>query len=127
MDIKKIEEAHKLGETLSMLLNFTSGGGYDSRSALFSKKYLLTKILGFTEEEYQEMQNGLMEEIAERKLKKKQIEARLRKKEAECDFVDEECVGDDYCLNVSSDIGECRPIPLTAKIGSAPTFQTSNW
>lgn len=96
MDIKKNEEAHKLGETLSMLLNFTSGGGYDSRSALFSKKYLLTKILGFTEEEYQEMQNGLMEEVAERKLKKKQIEAKLRRKEAECDFVDEECTGDDY-------------------------------
>lgn len=125
MDIKKIEEAHKLGETLSMLLNFTSSGSYDARNALFSKKYLLTKILGFTEEEYQEMQNGLMEEIAERKLKKKQIEAKLRKKEAECDFVDEEYDGDIGCINVSSDIGECRPIPYTAK---APLkLEENNW
>lgn len=86
MDIKKIEDAHKLAETMSILLNFTPRGRFDRGDALFSKKYMLTKILGFTDEEYKEMQDGLIEELAELKLRQKRIDAELKKLDLAADF-----------------------------------------
>jgi hypothetical protein len=86
MDIKKIEDAHKLAETMSILLNFTPRGRFDRGDTLFSKKYMLTKILGFTDEEYKEMQDGLIEELAELKLRQKRIDAELKKLDLSADF-----------------------------------------
>jgi len=86
MDIKKIEDAHKLAETMAILLNFTPRDRFDRGDALFSKKYMLTKILGFTEEEYKEMQDGLIEELSERKLRQKRIDAQVKKLDLSADF-----------------------------------------
>ena len=86
MDNKKIEDAHKLAETMAILLNFTPRGRFDRGDALFSKKYMLTKILGFTDEEYKEMQDGLIEELAELKLRQKRIDAELKKLDLAEDF-----------------------------------------
>ena len=86
MDNKKIEDAHKLAETLSILLNFTPRDRYNRGDALFSKKYMLTKILGFTEEEYKEMQDGLIEELSELKLRQKRIDAQVKKLDLSADF-----------------------------------------
>lgn len=86
MDIKKIEDAHKLAETMAILLNFTMRGRFDRGDTLFSKKYMLTKILGFTDEEYKEMQDGLIEELAELKLRQKRIDAEVKKLDLSADF-----------------------------------------
>ena len=92
MDNKKIEDAHKLAETLSILLNFTPRNRFDRGDALFSKKYMLTKILGFTEEEYKEMQDGLIEELAELKLKQKRIDAQVKKLDLSADFEEDHAI-----------------------------------
>lgn len=87
MDIKKIEDAHKLAETMAILLNFTPRGRFDrGDNTLFSKKYMLTKILGFTDEEYKEMQDGLIEDLAELKLREKRIDAQVKKLDLSADF-----------------------------------------
>lgn len=91
MDIKKIEDAHKLAETLSILLNFTPRNRFDRVDALFSKKYMLTKILGFTDEEYKEMQDDLIEELAELKLRQKRIDAEVKKLDLSADFEERPC------------------------------------
>ena len=92
MDNKKIEDAHKLAETLSILLSFTPRDRYDRGDALFSRKYMMTKILGFTEEEYKEMQDGLIEELAERKLRQKRIDAQVKKLDLSADFEEDHAV-----------------------------------
>ena len=85
MNIEKIEAAKKLGEALEHLVQFTSF--YNRcRDSVLPRKFFLKNILGFSEEDYEQIEKELIEEAAYKKYLDKKIEARMRQMEVDGDF-----------------------------------------
>lgn len=89
MNIEKIEAAKKLGEALEHLVQFTSFYNR-GRDSVLPRKFFLKNILGFSEEDCEQIEKELIEEAAYKKYLDKKIEARMRQMEVDGDF-DEIC------------------------------------
>ena len=89
MNIEKLETAKKLGETLAQVVQFSTYYNR-GREAVLPRKFLLKNILGFTDDECEEIEKELVDELAYKKYLDKKIEARMRQMEVDGDF-DESC------------------------------------
>lgn len=109
MNIEKLEEAKKLGEALEHIVQFSTFYNR-GRDAVIPRKFLLKNILGFSDEECEEIEKEIIEEVAYKKYVNKQIEARVRQMEVDGDFkADTICdETEEYYGTAVSEIGRAK-------------------
>lgn len=84
MTNEQLEKAVRLADALPRLMELSNGRYGDK---VFSKNFILKNIFGFTDDELAENEKGIIEEKAELEFRKKQIEAKVRAKEVNSDFL----------------------------------------